>query len=107
VKEPCNFKGGSVDYGPKSICGTEWNLFEIMQDRNKGFWSINRNHQSFGYSSLIQGGFTCLIFRQPRVHDAMLFPVILKASIQRRVLSFLYQISSDNPQKDNFHKVFF
>jgi hypothetical protein len=41
-KNPAISRGGSVDYGLKSMCGTEWNLFEIMQDRNKGFWSINR-----------------------------------------------------------------
>ena len=80
-KTPVIFRGRSVDYGPKSICGTEWNLFEIIQDRNKGVWSIDRNHQSFGYSALIHGGSACLFLRQTRVHDAILLPVIREGPI--------------------------
>ena len=76
-KNPAIFRCGSVDYGPKSICGREWNLFEIMQDRNKGFWSINRNRQSFGYSALIRDGSACLFLRQTRVHDAILLPEVV------------------------------
>ena len=88
VKESCNFRSGFVDFAPNSICDTEWNLFEIMQDRNKGFWSINRNHQPFGYSALIHGGSTCLFFRQTRVCDAIFFPVIHIQLLYQSVLDF-------------------
>jgi hypothetical protein len=91
VKESCNFRSGFVDFGPNSICDTEWNLFEIMQDRNKGFWSINRNHQPFGYSALIHGGSTCLFFRQTRVCDAIFFPVI---HIQRFIRACLILVGN-------------
>jgi hypothetical protein len=75
-KNPVIFRDGSVDYDPKSICGTEWNLFEIMQDRNKGFRSINRNHQSFGFLALIRGGSACLFLGQTGVKGATFLPVI-------------------------------
>jgi hypothetical protein len=28
-KNPAIFRGGSIDYGPKSIWGSEWNFFGI------------------------------------------------------------------------------
>ena len=75
-KNPAIFKGSSVDYGSKSTCGTEWKLFEIIQDRNKGFGSINRNHQSFGYSALIRGVSARLFLRQRGVKGATFLPEI-------------------------------
>jgi len=69
---------GSVDYGPKSICSMERNPFDIVQSRDKRFWSINRNQQSLEYSMLIRGGSTCLFLGQTGDQDAtFLLAVVL------------------------------
>ena len=76
LKEFCHFTGSSVDYGPKSIRGTEWNPFEIVQGRKKRSWSINRNHQSLGYSVLIRGGPACLFLGQAGGQAATFLPEV-------------------------------
>jgi hypothetical protein len=68
---------GGSDYGPKSICGKEWNPFEIGQGREKRSWSINRNHQSLGYSVLIRGGSACLFLGQMGIKGATFLSVLV------------------------------
>ena len=71
-----HFRNGSVNYGSKSRCGTEWKPFKIMQGREKRSWSINRNHRSLEYPVLIRGGSACLFFGQTGVNGATFLPVL-------------------------------
>jgi hypothetical protein len=77
MKETCYFDGDTADYGPKSICGTEWNPFEIVQGREKRSWSINRNHQSSGFVPIKLTRDGCLKFRHQGNAYTTLLPEML------------------------------
>lgn len=48
-------RGVSVNYGLKSICWPEWNLFKIARQGERGSRIINRNDQNFGDDLIGQG----------------------------------------------------
>ena len=83
-----HFRNGSVNYGSKSRCGTEWKPFKIMQGREKRSWSINRNHRSLEYPVLIRGGPDCLFLGQTRAMAATFLPEVTNLRIFIEMLGF-------------------
>ena len=77
------FRGGSVDCGLNSVCGTERDPFDTAQCGEKKSWSMNRNHQSLGYSVLIRGWSACLFLGQIGVNGATFLPESFASPISK------------------------
>ena len=60
-KNPAILRGSSVDYGLKSICGSEWKPFRETQAGNTISTIVNTNLRSSGYAPMFFRSLACLI----------------------------------------------